>query len=120
MTEITNHPAPQWKRSSIGETAQCAAQSSDRRTLRQRVLDAIEASPAPLIPEDILAQLRADGVKTVLTSIRPRCSELARAGFIRDSGQRRPGEGGCSAIAWRATTTAERAEWAAKTSGGDA
>jgi hypothetical protein len=114
VTQITEHPRPQWNRNSIGETAQAAASISERKTLRQRVLDLIEASDAALIPEEILERIRADGVRTVLTSVRPRCSELARLGLIRDSGEHRAGEGGCKAIAWRPTTLAERAAWAAE------
>jgi hypothetical protein len=118
VSEITNHPQPQWRRNSVGETARAAAQAGDRKTLRQRVLDLIEASPSPLIPEEILAKVAAAGVNTVLTSVRPRCSELVRMGLIRDSGERRRGEGGCKAIAWRATTAEERAAWTAEQTGG--
>jgi hypothetical protein len=118
VSEITSHPQPQWRRNSTAETARAAAQAGDRRTLRQRVLDLIEASPSPLIPEEVLAKVIAEGVNTVLTSVRPRCSELARMGLIKDSGERRRGEGGCNAIAWRATTIEERAAWAAEQAGG--
>lgn len=81
-------------------------------TLRQRVLAIIGEGPA--IPETILDRLRADGVRTVLTSIRPRCSELVRMGLIRDSGKREKGEGGCNAIVWRLTTEDERATFRAR------
>ena len=81
--------------------------SSRKPTLRQRVLAIIAEGPA--LPEAILARLRAEGVRTVLTSIRPRCSELARMGLIRDSGRRAKGEGGSNAIVWRLATPDERA-----------
>lgn len=55
----------------------------------------------PVIPETICSQMKAEGMQTVLTSIRLRCSELARMGLIY-SGRR--GRGGYSAIAWRVTT----------------
>ncbi|WP_336975924.1 hypothetical protein [Brevundimonas nasdae] len=81
-------------------------------TLRQRVLEIISDGPA--IPETILARLRAEGVRTVLTSVRPRCSELVRMGLIRDSGRREKGEGGCNAIVWRLSTPEEQQRFAQK------
>ena len=95
-----------------GETAQAAALAMSRRapTLRQRVLAIISEGPA--IPETILARLRAEGVRTVLTSVRPRCSELVRMGLIRDSGRREKGEGGCNAIVWRLATSEEQQRFA--------
>lgn len=110
MTAISKHPRPLWRRNSTGETAEAAAKAGDRRPLRQHILDEIEAADGPLIPEEILARLRARGIKTVLTTVRPRCTDLSRRmGLITDSGVRKPGEGGCKAIAWRPTTAAERA-----------
>lgn len=102
-------PAPLWRASSTGETARAAALAGSARapTLRQRVLAIIEEGPA--LPECIFARLTRDGVRTVLTSVRPRCSELVRMGLIADSGKRAKGEGGCKAIIWRATTEEERA-----------
>ncbi|WP_426046058.1 hypothetical protein [Brevundimonas sp. TWP3-1-2b1] len=94
------------RRNSTGETSRDAAKG-DKRTLRERVLDRLGRGPA--IPETILADLRAEGISTVLTSIRPRCSELLRMGLIRDSGQRQTGEGGKKAIVWRLADDAERA-----------
>ena len=94
------------RRNSTGETSRDAAKG-DKRTLRERVLDRLGRGPA--IPETILADLRAQGISTVLTSIRPRCSELLRMGLIRDSGQRQTGEGGKKAIVWRLANDAERA-----------
>lgn len=118
MTPDLNAPAL-WKRASIGETAREAAKAGKKPTLRHLVLDRIREAPA--IPETILADLRAEGVRTVLTSIRPRCSELARLGLIRDSGQREKGEGGCKAIVWTACTPDETAAYlAAKASEGEA
>lgn len=71
-------------------------------------------SDGPAIPETILARLRAEGVRTVLTSVRPRCSELVRMGLIRDSGRREKGEGGCNAIVWRLSTPEEQQRFAQK------
>ncbi len=105
---------PLWRRNAIGETSRLAALAVASRapTLRQRVLEILSEGPA--IPETIFAQMRAEGVRTVLTSIRPRCSELARMGLITDSGRREKGEGGCSAIVWRVTTPDEQAAFAAR------
>ena len=105
---------PRWRRNAIGETSRLAALAVASRapTLRQRVLEILSQGPA--IPETIFAQMKAEGVRTVLTSIRPRCSELARMGLITDSGRREKGEGGCSAIVWRLTTPAEQRRFAAR------
>lgn len=113
---LLQDPAPRWKASSIGETAREAAENQAKPekapTLRRRVLADIERRPA--IPEMVLGSLRQQGVKTVLTSVRPRCSELARMGLIKDSGLRLPGEGGGNAIVWTATSAEERALFAAR------
>lgn len=109
---------PGWRASSIGDTARNAAKSMEPKApnLRNRVLDLIERQPS--IPETIFAALKRDGVSTVLTSVRPRCSELARMGLICDSGRREPAEGGCMAVVWRATTEIERAAFNARKAGG--
>jgi hypothetical protein len=115
MTTLRENPPPRWRSNSIGETAKAAAMHMKARapTLRQRVLDLIEAEPAT--PEVLHERLRKQGVSTVLTAVRPRCSELARMGLITDSKQRGLAESGrCKAIIWRATSEAERAAWAAK------
>lgn len=106
-------PRPLWRRNATGETSRMAALAVARKapTLRKRVLEILTEGPA--IPETVFAQMRAEGFRTVLTSIRPRCSELARMGLITDSGRREKGEGGCSAIVWRATTPEEQRAFAA-------
>ena len=114
MTIALNERRAHFNNSSIGETAQAAAQRIAHKapTLRHLVLQHLEDSPAT--PEQLLAVIRAGGVKTLLNSIRPRCSELARLGLITASGMRLPGEGGGAAIVWRLTTDDERAAHAAK------
>lgn len=106
---MTYPHTPGWKAVSTGGTAEAAARHMAPKapTLRERVLALLESTPA--IPETLLAHLRKEGVSTVLTSVRRRCSELARMGMICDSGRREPGEGGCMAIVWRVTTSDERA-----------
>jgi|WetSurMetagenome_2_1015567.scaffolds.fasta_scaffold589897_2 hypothetical protein len=107
---IPNVP-PRWRKNSTGETARTAAQRMTPKapSLRERVLDYLEHEQAT--PERIFAELKAQGVACVLTSVRPRCSELVRMGLIADSGRREPGEGGSAAIVWRATTELERVRW---------
>lgn len=103
-----------FKKSATGETAKAAAavMTPKAPTLRQRVLDRIRMEPA--IPETILADLLAEGVQTVLTSVRPRCSELVRLGLIKDSGRRQKGEGGCNAIVWEACSVEETSVYLTK------
>lgn len=100
---------PLWRHSSTGETAKEAALSvaSRAQTLRQLTLDMIEAGPAT--GEAVYAKLSEQGVRCVLYSIKPRLSELARQGLIKDSGLRGLSDSGkCRSIVWVATSPAER------------
>lgn len=108
MTAHLN-PMPLWRSDATGETSREAAFAVAEKapTLRERVLAILAEGPA--IPETIHARLVREGVSTVLTSVRPRCSELMRMGLITDSGRREKGEGGCNAIVWRLTSDEERA-----------
>ncbi|MDP3377031.1 MAG: hypothetical protein Q8S53_01600 [Brevundimonas sp.] len=113
MNALQN-PTPRWRRNATGETSREAAfaVAGKAPTLRERVLAILAEKPA--IPETILARLIGEGVSTVLTSVRPRCSELLRMGLITDSGRREKGEGGCKAIVWRLTTEDEREAFRAR------
>lgn len=108
MSALQN-PTPLWRGNATGETSREAAfaVAGKAPTLRERVLAILAEKPA--IPETIHARLISEGITTVLTSVRPRCSELMRMGLITDSGRRERGEGGCKAIVWRLTTDEERA-----------
>lgn len=100
---------PRWRRNSIGETAKDAAQGVAPRaqTLRQLTLDMIEAGPAT--GEAVYAKLSEQGVRCVLYSIKPRLSELARQGLVKDSGVRGLSDSGkCRSIVWVATSPEER------------
>lgn len=102
---------PGWRRSSIGDTARLAAEAMKPKAplLRELVLEAFDAGPAT--PEEITDRLSRAGHRVLLMSIRPRCSELARRGRLKDSGERGKGEGGKAAIRWRRTTPDEFAAW---------
>lgn len=117
MSRISDdqHVGPFARRDATGNTAQQARDfiAPKAKTLRQRVLDAIESRAGT--PEEIHARLRAEGAHHLLTAVRPRCSELMRMGLIADSGLRGLGESQrCKAIVWRATTPSERAVFAAR------
>jgi hypothetical protein len=89
-------------------------QRSERKPLRQLVMDIIQATPFPLTCEVVLDQLRAAGVSTTLSSVRARVSELSKGlGLITDSGLRGRGEGGRKAICWRIATAADHEDRAA-------
>lgn len=76
-------------------------------TLRLLVLEVVETAPAT--GEQVLATLRRRGVRTLLYSVKPRLSELKRAGLIADTGQRGESESGARrSVIWRATTADER------------
>lgn len=79
------------------DTSRAAAEGMRQaaKPLRERVFDAIKASPAT--PEEVAKRL---GVP--LMNVRPRTTELSRAHRIEDSGKRRKASGGRQAIVWRA------------------
>ncbi|HKT53615.1 MAG TPA: hypothetical protein VJP88_04140 [Caulobacteraceae bacterium] len=83
------------------DTAKAAADliAPRERSLRARVYDEIAKRPGT--PEDI-----AERLGEAVHSIRPRCSQLAAAGLIEDSGQRGDAMGGRKAIIWRVTNAA--------------
>lgn len=78
------------------DTAKAAADliAPRERSLRARVYDEIAKRPGT--PEDI-----AERLGEAVHSTRPRCSQLAAAGLIEDSGQRGEAMGGRKAIVWR-------------------
>jgi hypothetical protein len=82
-------------------------------TQRARVYEAIQAL-SEATPEQVVAFLERRGDPVMLMSCRPRCSELARLGFIVDTGKRGKGHGGSPAMIWRPTTELERAAWLAE------
>lgn len=68
--------------------------------LRARALAALERSNG-LTADEVAGRLGLS-----ILSIRPRCTELARLGKIRDSGHRRPNASGRLAIVWAAVQPA--------------
>ena len=120
MSDDLTPPPPRWRRNSTGETAKAAALAMRPRakTLRQRVLDHVEERPGT--PEDVQARLKAEGVFHLVSSIRPRFTELKAVGLVCDSGARGLGESGrCKSVVWRATTPEERERFRARQGEGD-
>jgi hypothetical protein len=78
------------------DTAEAAAKSVSPKApiLRDQVVATLKKY-GPHIADDIAILLRRDKL-----SIRPRCSELASSGIIRDSGQRRKNTSGKNAVVW--------------------
>ena len=90
-------------RHAIGsDTSAEAAQTVNAKTQREWVLDGFSGGPGT--PEQVVARLAKRGVHIMLMSARPRCSELARLGLIRDTTRRGIGAGGCKAIIWGLVT----------------
>lgn len=86
--------APGWKaRDTSRKAAEAVAPIAG--TLRERVL--VEVRRAPGTPEQIAHRMRVP-----LLSIRPRFSELARRGLIKDTGKRGDSQGGRHSIVWGA------------------
>jgi hypothetical protein len=109
---MTYPQTPGWRAGSTGETAEAAANAMrDRAPALIAQIEALLAE-GPLTPEEAQAKLAARGCVALLTSVRPRFSQLARQGRVTDSGERGLGEGGrCRSIRWRLTTEHERVIW---------
>ena len=86
--------APGWKRQA---TSRAAAEgiAPKAKSLRERVLEAIRLHPGT--PEDIARRLGEP-----VLNVRPRTSELFRAGLIERTGITGKALGGREAIIWRA------------------
>lgn len=99
------------RKDATGETSHEAAKAASRLacTLRRAVYDVLSTS-GPMTPEEVTDALRASGGRFILVSIRARCSDLHRAGLIRDSGSRGIGEGGQKAIRWAVVPEAQYVE----------
>lgn len=85
---------PQYKRRDTAKDA-AASMKDSAPILRDKCYKYLLAFPATA--DEVAAALN----KTVL-AVRPRISELANAGLIEDSGERRKNSSGRSAIVWRA------------------
>jgi len=91
---------PGWKGEMETGRDAASAMAAKAPTMRDRCLAALREIGAPATPEMITHHLAAQGQTVLLMSVRPRMSELARLGKVRDSGQRGIGEGGHKAVKW--------------------
>lgn len=82
------------------ETAEAAAASIPAANLRARVLAMVERT------NGVTADQCAGLLGLSILSVRPRFSELALLGKVRDTGERRKNQSGRSAIVWQAVQTA--------------
>lgn len=107
---------PGYRHQSTGETAKAAALAvgTSAKTLEAWCVDALANGPRS--PEEARDWIEgATGRPILLTSIRPRFSQLKARGLVTDSSERGLGEGGrCKSIRWRLTTAVERALFAAR------
>lgn len=87
---------PQVPGSMPRDTSEAAAEAMRDRaeTLRAKALDVIGNQPAT-------ADEVADQIGASILAVRPRVTELAKMGWIEDSGVRRKNASGRSAIVWR-------------------
>lgn len=76
------------------DTSRAAAAEVDAPQLRGRALAVVEKSNG-MTADEVAGKLGLS-----ILSIRPRMTELARLGKVRDSGQRRPNASGRNAIVW--------------------
>lgn len=104
-----------WRKAARGETSRNAALKVHAPNQREAVLAVIAGADKPITPEQITAVLANSDRPILLMSCRPRCSELAELGLIRDSGLRGKGEGGMPVIAYEIVPEGERQEPQVKT-----
>ena len=89
-------------------------------TQRERVYWVCKAALSPVTAEDVTRELIRQGVwpaelfARMVPSVRPRLTELAQRGLIRDSGLRGQGMNGCKAVAYEITTVDQIEAEAAK------
>ena len=102
MTDLFSHrpmarPYPALPGHKGGETSLAAAESMEPSAplLRSRCLERLKQGPAT--PDEV-----ADALRLSVLSVRPRFTELARAGEIADTGVRRRNASGRAARVWRA------------------
>ena len=94
MTDLFAYPhAPGSQGRDTSASAACSMAKA-APLLRGRVLDLFERSAG------MTADEAAGRLGPSILSIRPRCTELARLGKLRDSGKRRANGSGRSAIVW--------------------
>ena len=103
--KVSRNPLPPYRKNAPKGTSKVAATRITRyaRNQRMRVFDAIEnAGTWGLTDEEGQA---LTGIKT--QSYTPRRGELAQAGQIRDTGERRKTVSGCPAAVWVAVSKRE-------------
>lgn len=90
------------RRNATGETSREAAASLRFAAPRQRerVYNVLRQAGTPMSAEEIAFALDQAGWRDTFMSVRPRCSDLNRAGLIKDSGERGPSAGGGRSIRW--------------------
>lgn len=82
------------------DTAKAAAEATPAQMLRDRVLELVERT------NGVTADECAGRLGLSILSVRPRFSELARLGKVRDTGERRRNGSGRNAIVWMAVQPA--------------
>lgn len=95
------------------ETSQEAARSLSADTLREsqaRVLRAL-VEQGPAHDYELIRRLEAAGHRVTRSGVQTRRSELARAGLVRDTGERVALDTGRRAIVWSATDAGRRRVW---------
>lgn len=94
MTDLFNYPHAPGAQDRDTSRAAAADIAETAPQLRGRALAIVERSNG-MTADEVAGKLGLS-----ILSIRPRLSELARLGKVRDSGQRRPNASGKNAIVW--------------------
>lgn len=100
MTDLFDYPSsPGFQ---ARDTSRAAAEhvAPTAALLRNRCLEVVERSMG-LTADEVAGRLGLS-----ILSVRPRITELARLGKVRDSGDRRPNASGRTAIVWAPVTPA--------------
>ena len=94
MTDLFRYPHAPGAQNTDTSRAAAASIAPTAATLRDRVLDLYQRS------RGLTADEAAGKLGLSILSIRPRVTELARLGKLRDSGDRRKNGSGRSAVVW--------------------
>lgn len=112
---MTYPQTPGWRAGPNSATSREAAFAATPRAapLKQRVLALLVSKPAT--PEELVSIFAEGGETVLLNTMRARCTDLHKLGFLCPSGTFGTGESGkVRVIRWRLTTSAERAAFAAR------
>lgn len=95
-------PDPRYRHNATGGTSEAAALVARKTAggIAAKILAVIKDTGRAMSAEDVQAVLKPLGVMSPVQTYRARLTDLAQAGYLRDSGQRGKSEAGCGTVRW--------------------